>query len=365
MLPPETTATGVVVPGSSSRWYSHAATAAAPPGSATSRAWFASSRTAASISSSVTVTMSATSALMCANGSSPTCSTRSASATVRWTSAAGQLTRSPRCRDSRASAARAGSTPTTAAAGQAVPHGRRDARDEAAAADRHQDQPDLRAVGRDLQADGALAGDDRPVVERRDRHVPVPGRQFRGGGHARRQGRLDPHQLGAVVLDRVRLDLRRRPRDHHDCPHAEQGGGVGHRVTVVAAGMGDDSVPAGGLLAGRDRGVRAAQLERPRGLQRLGLDQKRRLEPGHRDQRCADRHPLEPPGRVLYLGQADQLGSGPSYPAHPAANPVTPRAVSPRNLADHHAPPSSGSRRPWTGCDSPDVAPEPFVTPAN
>ena len=191
----------------------------------------------------------------------------------------------------------------------AGPDGRGDPRDEAAAADRHQDQADLRAVGRDLQADGALAGDDRPVVERRDRHVPVPGREFLGRGHPRRQGRLHPHQFRAVVLDRVRLDLRRRPRDHHDRPHAEQGRGVGHRVTVVAAGMGDDSVLPGGLLAGHDRGVGPAQLERPGGLQRLGLDQQRRLEPGHGDQRRADRHPLEPAGRVPYLGQADQPGS--------------------------------------------------------
>ena len=90
MLPPDSTATGVVTRGSSSRWYSQAAAAAAPPGSATSRAWLASSLTAASISPSVTVTISATSSRMCANGSAPTCSTRSASATVRWTSAGGR-----------------------------------------------------------------------------------------------------------------------------------------------------------------------------------------------------------------------------------------------------------------------------------
>ena len=42
MLPPDSTATGIAAAGSASRWYSHAATAAAPPGSATSRAWPAS-----------------------------------------------------------------------------------------------------------------------------------------------------------------------------------------------------------------------------------------------------------------------------------------------------------------------------------
>ena len=120
MLPPESTATGVLAGGSSPAWKSHAATAAAPPGSATSRASLASRPTAVSISSSVTVMMSVTSWRMCANGSAPTCSTRSASAMVRWTSAAGHATRSPRRRDSRASAASSGSTPTTDAPGRAA-----------------------------------------------------------------------------------------------------------------------------------------------------------------------------------------------------------------------------------------------------
>ncbi len=83
MLPPESTATGAVARGSSPEWNSQAATAAAPPGSAISRAWLASSPTAVSISLSVTVMMSVTSSRMCANGSAPTRSTRSASAIVR------------------------------------------------------------------------------------------------------------------------------------------------------------------------------------------------------------------------------------------------------------------------------------------
>jgi len=34
------------------------------------------------------------------------------------------------------------------------------------------------AVGRDLQADRALSGDHRPVIERRDQHVPMPRHEF-------------------------------------------------------------------------------------------------------------------------------------------------------------------------------------------
>ena len=49
-----------------------------------------------------------------------------------------------------------------------------------------------------------------------------------GGGMAGMSAATRASELGlrAVVLDRVRLDLRRRSRDHHDGPHPEQRGGV-------------------------------------------------------------------------------------------------------------------------------------------
>ena len=169
---------------------------------------------------------------------------------------------------------------------------------------------------------------------------PCSGHELLGGGDPGRQGRLHRHELGAVVLDRIGLDLRRGPRHHHDRAHAEPGRGVGHRVTVVAAGVSNDSVLPGRLLAGRDGGIGAAQLERPGGLQRLGLDQKRRLEPGHREQRRPDRHLLEPAGRVPYLGQADQPGPGPgsgSGSGQAAVHLLASRTRSPPKLLGHNA----------------------------
>ena len=176
MLPPETTATGVVASGSSSRWYSHAATAAAPPGSATSRAWRREQPD---------------------RGEHLVLGYRDhvghQLADVRERQRA-DLFHPERVRDRALDVGRGPADPLTAAEGLAGvrgefrldahhgrgrasgPHGRRDARDQATAADRHQDQADLRVVGRDLQADRALAGDDRPVVEGRDQHVTVPGR---------------------------------------------------------------------------------------------------------------------------------------------------------------------------------------------
>jgi len=64
---------------------------------------------------------------------------------------------------------------------------RRDAGDQPAAADRHDDEVHVRAVLGYLQPDCALAGDHLPVVERRDDEVPVLGGQLGGGSEPRAQ----------------------------------------------------------------------------------------------------------------------------------------------------------------------------------
>ena len=48
-----------------------------------------------------------------------------------------------------------------------------DARDQATAADRAQDEIRVRAVGHDLQADGSLPRDHHAVVERRDDRITM------------------------------------------------------------------------------------------------------------------------------------------------------------------------------------------------
>ena len=47
-------------------------------------------------------------------------------------------------------------------------HGRGDARQQAAAAERRDDGVDVRQIFEDLEADGAVAGDEPIVVERMD-----------------------------------------------------------------------------------------------------------------------------------------------------------------------------------------------------
>ena len=148
----------------------------------------------------------------------------------------------------------------------------RDAGGEAAAADRDQHRLDVGHLLCELEADRPLARDDERLLERMNERRTV----LRDVLARRVEARLDrvagEHDLGAVVpccLDlrhrrvlrhehaRARADLARRPRD---------------RLSVVACARGDDSGSAFLLAQQRDAVVRAADLERARALQVLGLE---------------------------------------------------------------------------------------------
>ena len=147
---------------------SSAASVSAPVGSTSSFASSASQRIASSTASSDTVTISSTRAEIVANVSSPSACVRTPSQIVRVTSSAGQLTIRPSRSDSCASAASSGSTPITRAPGQSAL--------TAVATPEMSPPPPMQTTTvptsgsacDDLEADGALAGDDPRVVERRD-----------------------------------------------------------------------------------------------------------------------------------------------------------------------------------------------------
>ena len=87
----------------------------------------------------------------------------------------------------------------------------------------------------------------------------------------------DDDDLGAVGLDPRPLERRRVRRHDDDRRRAEQPGGAGDALGVVARRVRDD---AAGALRGaqrRDRDVRAADLERADRLERLGLEEAARL----------------------------------------------------------------------------------------
>jgi hypothetical protein len=214
-------------------------------------------------------------------------SARSPSATVRARCAGAHRTSSPAARLARASAPGLDR--------------RRDAGEQPAAADRHQHQVNFRQVRDDLQADGALPGDHVRVVERRDQRQPaLPGELVR---RPLPLGQWNLDDLGAERPGRLDLDRGRAVLDHDDRRHAERPRGVGDRLRVVAARVGDDATLPGVGGQRRDGRVCAADLERADRLQVLRLEPQLPAGPGRRrgpqagQQRGADRDAADALGR--------------------------------------------------------------------
>src|SRR5690606_19056292 len=146
--------------------------------------------------------------------------------------------------------------------------GGRDAGDEAAAPDGHDDDVRVGCVLEDLEADGALARDDGRVVERVDEREAALA--------AQRLALLERLEDGAVEDDvgavgAARVDLRARGvRRHHDrAGDALATRAVRERLRVVARGDGDEA--AGTLLGGEAAQPveDAADLERAGPLETL------------------------------------------------------------------------------------------------
>ncbi len=170
-------------------------------------------------------------------------------------------------------------------------------RDEATAADRHDDQVGVGAVRRDLQADGALARYDSPVVEGRDERIAVTADQFVGGGHPCVQRRLGGDNPGTQPADGAELDRRRIDRDDHGGRHIQQRRGIRDGLGMIPAGMGHHPPRAQIGGKGADRRIRATQLERACWLQRLRLHQQAGMRARERHQRGTDGDPGEARGR--------------------------------------------------------------------
>ena len=187
----------------------------------------------------------------------------------------------------------------------------RDAGDEASASGGYDDRLDFGALLDDLEAAGALAGDDVDVVERVDQHRPgllgelagpraAPRRwRCRGSGRRRRTrgwrapwGSALPAGMNTVALMPSICAASATP-----CAW----------LPALAA-----TTPSGLLLLGEPRHpqVGAADLERAGALQVLRLDQHRpagdRRQPSRPLHRGVDRHPVEglPGGPDVVEGRA-------------------------------------------------------------
>ena len=154
--------------------------------------------------------------------------------------------------------------------------GRRDAADQASAADWREYGFHLRQVFENLQPDGALAGDNFFVVIRRHDDVAVLGGQFFGLQLAFSAAGADEHDLGAEGCRGFALDGGSVVGHHDDRFHAQRTGGVGNALRVIAARVGDDAALALSFGERSDFVVRAAEFESADGLLIFRLEE----EPG-------------------------------------------------------------------------------------
>ena len=149
---------------------------------------------------------------------------------------------------------------------------RGDPGDQAAAADGDDEGVDLRLLRQHLEADRALAGDDRRVVEGMHQRVAALGDELHAGDAGVFESVALEHDLGAEAA-RV-LHLYRRGEARHD-----DGRGDAHAFSVIGDGLrmvaGRDREDALGSLLERELRhlvERAAFLERGGELQVLDLE---------------------------------------------------------------------------------------------
>ena len=143
----------------------------------------------------------------------------------------------------------------------------------------HDDRREVGDVLEQLEPERALAGDHDGVVEGVDEgHPGLGGALARGGDGAPRPRSRVPHRRAE---GRAAVDLRdRRAVGHEDLArHAAHARGLRERPRVVAGAPGRDAAGAA-VAEGGELVQRAADLERPRALEVLGLQR-------HRGAACA------------------------------------------------------------------------------
>ena len=168
-----------------------------------------------------------------------------------------------------------GSTPMIRISGPERLGRDRDARDQAAAADRDDQHIEIGRIRQDLERDRALAGDHRRVGEGMD-----VGQAITLGAGERRPVALVPDpaldlEPGAPALDLLGLERRDVGRHEHGRGRAGDPAGVGDRGAVIAAGRGDDAAADLGLGERAELADRAPRLERARHLQAFELEHER------------------------------------------------------------------------------------------
>ena len=150
----------------------------------------------------------------------------------------------------------------------------RDAGDESAAADRHEDRVDLAArLPQDLHRDGALPRDHVRIVEgMHERQIALAHDGLRVLVRAVVFVAVQ-HHFATEIAHRAHLDVRRGLRHHDDRGNAAALRRQRHALRVIAGRRADHAALGDRIRQVRNLVVRAAQLEREHRLQVFALEQ--------------------------------------------------------------------------------------------
>ncbi len=144
--------------------------------------------------------------------------------------------------------------------------------DEAAPADREDQEIEVGGILQHLERDGALPCDHQRIVIGVHEGEPARLGDRLGADLGFRHGLAFEHHFSATCLRRLDLHERRRYRHDDGGRDVEALAMVGDRLGVVAGGHGDDAARAGGRVEGCKLVERAALLERVGDLQVLVFD---------------------------------------------------------------------------------------------
>ncbi len=182
----------------------------------------------------------------------------------------------------------------------------RDAADQSAAADGHEDRVDTVAVrlAQDFHGDRALAGDHVRIVERMHEDQPALARELDGALIGLVVLIAVQHDFGAQIGDRLHLDVGRRQRHDDDRRNAASARAERHTLGMVAGRCADHAALRADRRQLGDLVVGAANFERKHRLEVFTLEEHAIVEAA-RKAGCRFQRGLD--GDVIYLGFEDSF----------------------------------------------------------
>ena len=155
--------------------------------------------------------------------------------------------------------------------------GHRASRNQAAAADRNEQNVEIGDVVQKFEPRGALSGDDERIVVRMNEREPFGRRDLMSASGGIRQRIARQNHARTELFGASNFRERRRPRHHDRRRNAEPAALIRDGLRVISGRHRDDALRALGVRKYEHAVCRAAVLERARPLTRLELERNARV----------------------------------------------------------------------------------------